>query len=470
MMQRQAEHGRFELKELEDAWCGRRDGMLKWLCALFDAHLLKDEWFLATVALLDRSVVAQPSKQMKTFHIDALAAALAALKLCEAEAVFSCGIRELVCTLGKGVSARFRDMWADIVKAERRLCQALEWNVGAPSTYNLALNLALEISVLACDTCRDWEGLSYVRLTMPGHEPSLPEPVFIAVMRYILELSVLHAPAIVYRSGSPGIVPLAALHLALKRFGRVPARCAECLREQQERLLQVGEATQLAEVMEQMFLLWRAPPFASEVKLKWSKRALRSNRQFVYDHLDLLEPPSDLLDFDLAGGSTLPPAETVNTDVQKECTDSGTSSAPCAVDTSALPSSRSEAPRSPACTDAARTASTAVDCPSSQEKSPGVELMTPAAGSGAHLSDKSGEKARRNDGTCSSEKSDNEATQTATPASSECLPVKRRRSDQSQKSTKAGDACGSNCKVACSTGMKRYSSKRPERPRKKAVL
>jgi len=59
-LQEQTEKGRVEPAVLEAAWAGQRTEILRWLSGMFDYYMLQDEWFFATVALLDRAEAARP--------------------------------------------------------------------------------------------------------------------------------------------------------------------------------------------------------------------------------------------------------------------------------------------------------------------------------------------------------------------------------------------------------------------------
>lgn len=289
-LQRQAQGGRVNPVALEAAWSGHRTEILKWLSGMFEAFLLKDEWFLATVTLLDRAEVARPRfSHRKSFHIDTLTAAMATLKLSEVEAVFDCGIRDLVLQLARGVSGA--NIWDEVVKAERILYRLLDYRVCIPTESELAARIATELGLIARDTVAGWPGLKNMRLAMPGQEPSVPQPCFIMLLHYIMELCVVHKPDLAYQDSSPGVVALAALHLAVAHFGNTPPECANFLKEQQEFLLEAGEATKVTETMQRMADIWRNPPQQSEVVRKWRCRVLGSNS--VLNTFNLLEPTPD---------------------------------------------------------------------------------------------------------------------------------------------------------------------------------
>ena len=307
MMQSQMAGGRVDATKLEASWGGsfNRERILRWLSEQFNRYELKDEWFLATVALLDRAEVAWPClSHRKALYVDALAIALATFKLQEVEAVFEPKhtLQDLVRELGSCLKLCFKDLWKDIIQTELRLCQALDFHVCKPAVDELAVRIALDIILRAGEVCPDWEGLQHVRLSVPGQEPSLPIASFIFVLRYIVELNVIHAPGVVYQEGSPSIAPLAAVHLALcssymgdEAFYSVPPELLTVLKGQQARLLQVGEEDQVLETLQGMYQLWCALPHDSEVVRKWSSRISDSEDENVVGVTALLEPTEGLV-------------------------------------------------------------------------------------------------------------------------------------------------------------------------------
>jgi len=273
-LQEQMERGRINPKKVEAAYAGRRTEILQWLSKGFDHWDLRDEWFLATVALLDRAEVASHRfSHRHSFLIEGLTAALAALKQHEVE---SCDFRRLMLALGKGVSGK--DVWADIIRTEMRLYRVLDYRVGIPTMDEFAVRIAIEVCLIARDTTPDWKGLDNMTIQMarPGNHlvarTTVPQHCLVVLLQYIIELSVIHQPAVIYQPFSPGVVALAALRLAMLQFGPLLAECTTVLKEHQQRLLKEGEAAQIPETMKRMGKLWCNPPADSEVVSKWRRR------------------------------------------------------------------------------------------------------------------------------------------------------------------------------------------------------
>ena len=291
-LQKQTEKGRVEPAVLEAAWAGQRTEILRWLSGMFDYYMLKDEWFFATVALLDRAEAARPRfSARKSLIVDSLTAALATLKLSGAEAVFGCSVRQLVLDFARNVGGD--KIWDEVVKAELRLYELLNFHVCLPTVDELAVRIAMEVGLLARDTCADWPGLKHMRIAMPCHEPTIPQPCFVVLLHYIIELCVVHAPELIYQDSSAGVVALAALRLTVLHFGNVPAKCTSFLREQEQSILKVGEAAQVSKTMANMAKLWNEPPQNSEVVRKWHRRLRDSNNPIRTSKL--LDPSSGLV-------------------------------------------------------------------------------------------------------------------------------------------------------------------------------
>ena len=290
-LQKQTEKGRVEPAVLEAAWAGQRTKILRWLSGMFDYFMLKDEWFFATVALLDRAEAARPRfSARKSLIVDSLTATLATLKLSGAEAVFDCGVRQLVLDFARDVGGD--KIWGEVVKAELRLYQLLNFHVCLPTVHELVVRIAMEVGLLARDTCADWPGLKHMRIAMPCHRPPSPQPCFVMLLHYIIELCVVHAPELIYQDSSAGVVALAALRLAVQHFGNVPAKCTSFLREQEQSILKVGEAAQVSKTMANMAQLWNEPHQNSEVVRKWRSRLLGSDK--LKGTFKLLDPISGI--------------------------------------------------------------------------------------------------------------------------------------------------------------------------------
>ena len=291
-LQKQIENGRVELAALEAAWTGQRTEILRWISGMFDYFMLKDEWFLATVALLDRAEVARPRfSARKSLKVDSLTAVLATLKVLGMQALFDGGTKKYVLRLARDVSGG--TIWDEVVEAELRLYHLLNFRVCVPTVDELAVRIAMEVGLLARDTCADWPGLKHMRIAMPRHELSIPQPCFVMLLYYIIELCVVHKPDVIYQDSSAGVVALAALHLALQQFENVPAKCTSLLREQEQHILKVGEAVQVSKTMANMAQLWKEPPQNSEVVRKWRGRLLGSGE--TIRTFKLLHPSSGVV-------------------------------------------------------------------------------------------------------------------------------------------------------------------------------
>lgn len=264
----------------------------------FQAHGLRDEWFVALVALLDRVAVAteQPrwsaqhrKKSSQEAYAEWMAAVLIVLKQSQCEAEMDTSPRDVVFRVSHVSKEEFMKVWPHIVQAEFRIYRALDYRVALPTALDLALHTALVVcSRTQCGVAMGeapaakrtlWPGFAEGCLPAPRPGFCAPLPRLALLAAYLVEVSVVHAHEDVYASGAtPLALALACVRLALHGFGEPPAQCVQALEAaQQEAVPPEGQQAQCLEkavraLVERVHELWAQPPSESKIARKWRSR------------------------------------------------------------------------------------------------------------------------------------------------------------------------------------------------------
>lgn len=266
----------------------------------FERSSLRDEWLVASLALLDRVIVAHERRGLVTapdsaelaaksreehvrdFLIEVLAVVIIVLKQSSAEAELDdVSVRDIVFGMVRVSTTEWdREWWPRIRKAEIAIYGALDYRVCVPTPLDLTVCIAIDVCrsvrVAAPATCA-WAGLSEVQLPAPRPEHAAPSPLLTVLAGYLVELGFAHAHEAIYMQGAPpAALSLAALYLALYAFGCPPPEAAtHALERARKELLDHNEAAAvLPRLASSLLALWTAPPEGSHVASKWRRRML----------------------------------------------------------------------------------------------------------------------------------------------------------------------------------------------------
>jgi hypothetical protein len=296
----------------------------------FEETNLRDEWLVATIALLDRIAAtpkpprqdgwlvsigaqARPLRRLDSLTgvlegenlAQMLAAALCVLKLSSAEAELNYSMKDLIFRLA-GRRRRDAELWRQIYEAELQMYRLLSFQVANPCVADLSSRVSLNIVAAAkkAGDCAEWPGLVLGRRQSHREKPSTPR--FVALSEFFVELAVAHAQEEIYRDSSPPIaLALAAVQLAMHAFGSPPATCIAAF-EAAEREVRSSEGTACftyTPLTVALYALWKKPPYESQVVAKWK---LREDRGLLVPAPDLKNlNPQLVLPPDLGGCSFL---------------------------------------------------------------------------------------------------------------------------------------------------------------------
>jgi len=250
----------------------------------FAKNGLRDEWLAETVFIMDR--VASADELHRHWDSDSwrLAALLIVLKMSEAEAELDNHVRDVM--FGTCPELASEKLWQGIRDAEHTIYRLLDFRVFKPTALDVAGRVALDICAAALpygDPDVDsgaWTGLAKGRIPAPtpaGRKEQRFSVVshFVAMVSFLVELSVVHIPAEVYRTeASSSVLALAALHLALHTFGDPPAAAVKAFEKARQETIGTSELANanLMRLIESVHKLWGSPPSDSQVVKKWRSR------------------------------------------------------------------------------------------------------------------------------------------------------------------------------------------------------
>ena len=154
----------------------------------FERVSLRDECFVATLALMDRVLsTRQATCQTQAF---ALAAVLVISKQSNCQAELNISPKDIICKLHKDAEK----LWPSIVQAELCIYRVLDYRVAVPTALDITIRIASDISaaVVAAerqdpDVC--WPGMVEECLPAPSSELVASTPRFALLAYFLVELA-----------------------------------------------------------------------------------------------------------------------------------------------------------------------------------------------------------------------------------------------------------------------------------------
>eukprot|EP00401_Gymnodinium_catenatum_P024890 CAMPEP_0117582918 /NCGR_PEP_ID=MMETSP0784-20121206/66705_1 /TAXON_ID=39447 /ORGANISM="" /LENGTH=884 /DNA_ID=CAMNT_0005383505 /DNA_START=105 /DNA_END=2756 /DNA_ORIENTATION=- len=264
---------------------GLREQVIDFFIEAFGRCGLRDEWLVATLALLDRVAVArkqaaqQPAAATGRLRaetiLDMMAAVLATLKMSTAGSELGKPLKDVIHEIAGG--QRDVSWWHNVVRVELRMYQLLDYKVAVPSLADLYTRVAVDVCARAQDGVvpgGSWAGLLRGKLPVSKPELEVEAPRYMFLLAFLAELAIIAAPEVLYQDGTPPVaVVLSAAHLALHAFGAPPAGCLEVLRASQAEALGRAEARRLLpSLTEALRKAWTSLPPHSRLAQKWLLR------------------------------------------------------------------------------------------------------------------------------------------------------------------------------------------------------
>eukprot|EP00929_Paragymnodinium_shiwhaense_P013002 TRINITY_DN12086_c0_g1_i1.p1 TRINITY_DN12086_c0_g1~~TRINITY_DN12086_c0_g1_i1.p1 ORF type:complete len:585 (-),score=123.21 TRINITY_DN12086_c0_g1_i1:785-2437(-) len=267
---------------LATSWCSSsgssgRSQAVSWLTKAYEQHKYHDRWLHSTIRLLDRTFAALGpeaplSLRDKTLGLWVLSAALVALKLSEAEAVFDLGVRDLVLEQLARSSPWFRiealsaegqrQLWNQLIAKEMQMLRALKFRTSPPTAMEVAERItsgAVRSAPLA-DTDSVAPQLENVR----------------EVASFLIELATAHSVDVCYgEAGTTTQLAVVATVLAAKSL-ELSVEVRQLLEEEhlqlQECMDDPDAQKNMAAACRGLYKLWKRPPIGSKVVAKWYAR------------------------------------------------------------------------------------------------------------------------------------------------------------------------------------------------------
>ena len=253
----------------------------------FERFRLRDECFVAMLALMDRMTVLStrqatsvdqctPRDEDEVFA-EWLAAVLVISKQSQCEAELNISPNDIIRLITS--RATFNELWPSIVQAELRIYRVLDYRVALPTALDITIRIAADISLAARAAQRQdppvsWLGMVEGCLPAPSSELVAPTPRFALLAYFLVELAFAHAPADIYCDmASPLALALACLRLSLHAFGEPPLQCEGALEEalRVQALCGQTDLESVAKLTLRVQELWSHLP-NSAVVMKWTAR------------------------------------------------------------------------------------------------------------------------------------------------------------------------------------------------------
>lgn len=319
---RAKENGCVDSQALKQAWeqlekANRHDcqtmrqQVISKLTRAFETTGLQDEWLAHAISLFDRARARAPNRGKPPVDANAakelssnmqhelFAAAHIALKHSPVEAEFEVDAADVLMRTIVIPPHKQAKLFAEITHKEFRVLHRLGWQTSVPTSHDIAKWLsiglcrhaqALESSsnsmadgVAAAQSggsssSSSWPGFkrwSHRSLSTPTRAVGAmrPQPRLVLLSGLLVELAVECLPIETVYGGSPGLLAVAALEVALHAFGDVPAVCHEFVAGHRRLLLSEAKPEeQLADLKQSLTNMWLQPPDWSEVIRKWEQR------------------------------------------------------------------------------------------------------------------------------------------------------------------------------------------------------
>lgn len=260
--------------QMTDHWQKRQRCKLACkLAKLFDEANLREEWLVASLSLVDRAalaVVRSGAHQDVSLpaYPDWLAAVLSALKQSPCENEFG-SLRNVIKKLYRrfGAADRCNDPWKQIVHAEIKLVQDLDYRVARPSAADMATFMAsVMVNELQFLGRRTWGGLKQRETPAPALSGT-STPDFILMVMFLVEMSAVYTAA---ATVLPTAVALACVCLALTCYGEdsLPEQCGRVLIEMR-RTIDEAEQTSSPLLAETDLSTAMVPRLSRELRSIW---------------------------------------------------------------------------------------------------------------------------------------------------------------------------------------------------------